>query len=259
MGNSLRDRTAASVRGLPCLDRFVLVLAATLADDSSGDFYAALSTLADLAGVDRTVVRRIVRRYEGRPLGAEGRGPNLLGMEPGKYLYPQDREARQGDGRPTKYTLAPPAVRPLTPKRKAKNPCGNNRTGVSHTRGMGGYPIPTSETSAEGLTGVSHTRDGGMGIIPTGVSHTHELVNYMNSGGRAPLPTPPEGSEEGRGGTPAQPSPPATPTPTPAEAMRARAEALRRKAQEALAAEQGQRGEIGDETITPPSADEPAA
>lgn len=254
----------------PIMQRFVLQVAASVAPDESGRFWMSVAKLAAIIGTDPGNVRKALRALEGRPGGQ--------GEDRGRWLYPEKGQAMAGDTHACEYRLVPPQEDMPRVLRQARNPhaigCekgwparrapshwvepdGGN-TPVSQTGGIPPTP-PVSQTGGISPTPpVSQTGDPGLPNRPPRFPKPAEQLNNRTRRGSAP-PIPPEGEEGRAGENPRPASPPTTTTTTPAEAMRARAEALRRKAQEAIAAEQGQRGEIGDETITPPSADEPAA
>lgn len=257
MGNKLLKPTAAAVRGLPCLHRFVLMTIAGMVPDDRGSFFASLGTVAALCGTQATNVRKIIRRYEGRPNAVTGEGMLMTGLDPGRFLYPTGSEARQGQAEACRYFFALPAEGPARPRRRPKNPAGK----TDYARSVGRFPKPTptppqgevSQTlppsSSSGGGTVSETDKVGLPNLHTSVSQTDKLIGTnLNKGGAAPTPLPPE--ERGRpGDTPGQQTPPATWRPTPAEALRMRAIALRNAARDEDA-RKGEADATGGESAT---------
>jgi len=219
MGNALRDSTANAVRGLPCLHRFVLVAIATITPDDKGTFYASLGEIARIVGTQTTNVRKIVRKYEGKPNHVTGEGALLTGQDPGCFLYPSAEPAKQGQADRCRYTFAIPAVGPGRPRRKPKNPAGV----TNWARSVGRFPKPTTPppqgsvsqtyplSSAAGEGWVSQTDPVGLtNLPPVGFPNRQikEELNELRGGAGAP-PLPPQ--ESGRpGDTPGQQTPPAT-------------------------------------------------
>jgi len=203
MGNRLRDATAPAVRGLPCLHRFVLITIATIAPDDTGAFYASVGTVARLCGTDAANVRRIIRRYEGRPNAVAGMGALQQGCDPGRFLYPVAAQAMPGQVEPNRYVFAVPAMGPATVRRKPRNPCGK----TSMAKSIGRFREPTTpppQGSVPGTYPLSPSHDGGSvpgtggvgsGNLPTPVWGTDKLkkLNELKVGPMAP-PSPPEES-----------------------------------------------------------------
>jgi hypothetical protein len=160
-------------------ERLVLMLFAMHADKDTGvtHFSCTIDTVARLAGMDRSNVRRIVRKYERAMDGDRTDG----------WLYVVSRQAKQGDVHGTIYRMPlKPKTTPLV-KRAPRNPKGINR-------GLQKPPIPgvtITRVSAEkrGLhkppAEVPETPHGGYGNLQTGVTQTHSSREALE----ARLPT----------------------------------------------------------------------
>jgi hypothetical protein len=249
MGNALRDSTALAVRGLPCLHRFVLVAIATITPDDKGTFYASLGEIARICGTQTTNVRKIVRKYEGRPNRVTGEGALLTGLDPGCFLYPTGEPAKQGQADRCHYTFAIPEVGPGRPRRKPKNPAGV----TDWHRSVGRFPKPTTTppqgsvsqthplSSAEGEGSVSQTHPLGLANPPPLGFPNRQIKEELRElrGGAGAPPLPPQ--ESGRpGDTPGQHTPPSTPRPTLPDPILA-------AARRTLAEAQAQEAEEGEE------------
>ena len=217
MGSKLRAATSECIRGrgLPPNHKLVLLMAASMIDENKPDpsWWGGLASLAAACDMEVSNLRKILRRYEGRPAAVStARMPT--GLDPGRFFYPVERESRQGDGAPNRYLFAIPHVPPGGARRTPHNPTG--RTRASSGRGL---PLPSPlpphtpvtvtdvHNASAGEGRVTVTEGEGNSNLRTPVTVTDKSINEVESmrGVDPPPPPPQEKGKAGEGPRPASP------------------------------------------------------
>ena len=180
-------------------ERLVLLLFAMKADKETGITHptCTIDRVAQMAGMPRTNVRRIVRKYE-RALNDDSRDG---------WLYVVSRQAKQGDVLGTVYRMPMHPQIPPKVKRAPRNPDGINVKG-----GLQKPPRGVTETPLNGVNGglqepprgVNQSPKGGYRNPPRGVTVTHSSrdSNLVAPGVAGSGPEVPEVRQSRPSGTP---------------------------------------------------------
>ena len=102
--------------------RMILTAFAVHVNPTTGYSTLSIIGVARFTRLQPSYVRRLVRALEG--------GVDALQPEPGKWLYPLNKQSRPGDGQATCYRMFLDAYTAPAKRRAATNPTGLKRTGV---------------------------------------------------------------------------------------------------------------------------------